>query len=1041
MKKSILLFAFILSALFLPAQKDVYSPAEIKKPAFFDVSRPLREMTIPAGQRDRSWKNGVVKNKLNMPEYRNRPLPPAGVKDFTLRQNTQGNRSSELLSSFDGVNNISGVLPPDTQGDVGLSHYMQMVNLAFAIFDKSGNLVYGPVDNQTLWNGFPGPWSSCNDGDPVVIYDEQADRFIASQFAMPNYPNGPFYEMVAVSQSGDPTGQWYRYAYEFADMPDYPKLGVWQDAYYLSVNNFTSGALDWGGAGAAALDRTKMLTGDPTASMVFFTTSAYDDPSSFLPADCDGNAAPDGTPGLFTYIRDASDDRLVLYAMHVDWTTPANSTFSQLASLPVASFSSNVPQIPQPGTSRTLQTLSDRLMYRVQYRNFGTYQAMVTNHTINVSGHAGVRWYEMRNTGSGWFLYQQGTYSPDDTPRWMGSLAMNSVGDIGLGYSVGSSSIYPSIRFTGRRPTDPLGEMTFAEQNIVTGGGSQTHSAERWGDYSMMSVDPANDNIFWYTQEYYLTGGSANWRTRIASFSLADPVTVTATATPDTICAGSYSQLDVQTTGSPLTFSWTSNPPGFASPIPNPVATPLETTTYTVTVSDGVSSASYDVTVVVSQPATITMQGDLQVCENEPVDLFPVVANADSVHWSTSGDGHFADTLIAETAYYPGVLDIQNGTVNLTLHAFDPAGCSMATADHVAEITLNAVSSAGEDILICADATAHLVGVAEHFTGLLWETSGDGLFSDPEALSTDYTPGTLDIQNGTAELVLSAYSDHSCSTAKDTTLLSIQPLPVAVAGADVDTCSNHVVQLNGSASAFTSVLWTTLGDGQFSDSQALSTTYTPGVNDLQNLSAQLVLTASNEYCTPDSDTMNVVLFPTPLALAGNDTLICVYSMAELHGLVSNADSVLWTTSGNGFFENPHSLYTIYYPGTADTTAGNVVLTLIAYGSPECDNGTDDLLVSFSDCLSSDPMEWNPIISVLPNPTHGIFTVKISNISPTEKLSFNITDSYGKVLTTEQFFNVKNEFTTQFNLSGHQKGMYFIHMDNGTRSSGTKLILQ
>ncbi|MFA6949984.1 MAG: T9SS type A sorting domain-containing protein [Lentimicrobiaceae bacterium] len=1041
MKKTILLFAFIIVALFLSAQNEVLRPAEVKKPAFFDVSRPLKEMTIPAGQRDRSWKDGVVKNKLNMPEYRNRPLPPASEKDFTLRQNTQGNRTSELLSSFDGVNNISGVLPPDTQGDVGLTHYMQMVNCAFAIYDKSGALVYGPVDNQTLWNGFPGPWSSCNDGDPVVIYDEQADRFIASQFAMPYYPNGPFYEMIAVSQSGDPTGQWYRYAYEFVDMPDYPKLGVWHDAYYLSVNNFLSGTLDWGGAGAAALERTKMLTGDPIASMIFFTTSPYADPSSFLPADCDGDVAPDGTPGLFAYIRDASDDRLVLYAMQVDWATPANSTFTRLASLPVASFSSDVPQIPQPGTDMTLQTLSDRLMYRLQYRNFGTYQAMVTNHTVNVADHAGVRWYEIRNTGSGWSVYQQGTYSPDNTSRWMGSLAMNSVGDIGLGFSVGSSSVYPSIRFTGRRPTDPLGEMTFAEQNMVTGGGSQTHTAERWGDYSMMSVDPANDNIFWYTQEYYLTGGSANWRTRIASFSLADPVSVTATAMPDSVCPGGSSQLSIVATGSPLTFSWTSNPPGFASPMPDPIVTPAETTVYTVTVTDGVSSANYDVTVAVKQVATINMAGDAQVCKNESANLFPAVTNADSVLWTTAGDGYFADTLEAVTTYYPGPLDLQNGSVTLTLTAFDHTTCGTVSAVHVVGITPDAVSNAGEDMIICADASAQLLGTADHYTHIVWETSGDGIFSSPSSLSTDYIPGTLDVQNGTVDLVLAATPANSCSVARDTAVLTIRQFPVANAGTEADTCSNRVFQLNGSASEYTSVLWTTSGDGLFSDSQALSTTYTPGIIDLQNLSVQFILTASNDVCYSDSDTLNAVLFPIPTANAGNDTLICAYSMAKLHGWVSYADSVQWTTSGNGFFENAHSLQTIYYPGTVDTTAGNVVLTLIAYGSPDCDNGMDDLAVAFSECLTSDPMEWNPNISVVPNPTHGLITVKISNINPAEKLIFNITDSYGKVLITQQFFNVKNGFTTQFDLSKHQKGLYFINMDNGTLRSGTKVILQ
>ena len=177
--------------------------------------------------------------------------------------------------------------------------------------------------------------------------------------------------------------------------------------------------------------------------------------------------------------------------------------------------------ISQPGTNRKLDALSSRLMYRLQYRNFGTYSTLVTNHTVDVgSNQGGVRWYELRNSGSSWSIYQEGTYAPDANNRWMGSIAMDGYGNIALGYSISSSTIYPSIRFVGRYKDDLLDQMTVSEQSVIAGSGYQSGIYGRWGDYSMMSVDPNDDATFWYTTEYIQTSGTANWQTRIASFTL-----------------------------------------------------------------------------------------------------------------------------------------------------------------------------------------------------------------------------------------------------------------------------------------------------------------------------------------------------------------------------------------------------------------------------------------------------------------------------------------------------------------------------------------
>jgi len=560
-----ILLLLLLSFSILLAQKKTYTNPQVVNSFKFNKSQALKNIKrILPGQIIRKWKEKGVPNKESIRKLSKNEINPLRIGPDEVLQSYAGSITSVSPgNNWEGINNIAGVYPPDTQGDVGLNHYIQMVNLSFQIWDKEGNSLYGPADSGTLWDGFGDPWDGTNDGDPIVLYDEQADQWLLSQFALPNYPDGPFYILIAITETGDPTGSWYRYGFEFDDMPDYPKFGVWNDGYYMTVNSFkpdpSSDNLDYDGVGVAIFERDKMLVGDPSASMQFFDFGPDDDPFSMLPADFDGTPPSSGTPNYLVYVNDDafsanySEDHLRLWECSIDWNNTNNSYISEIDSLETASFDyqfdSNVPfpfdqvygnrsNIRQPNavTSHTvtflgfnftnswdigLDALSSRVMFRLQYRNFGDYQAMVTNHTVDVDGlnNAGVRWYELRNTGSGWFIYQQGTYAPDTDSRWMGSLAMDEGGNIALGYSVSSSSTYPSIRYSGRMKDDPLGTMTITEQEIIAGTGSQTGAGSRWGDYSMMSVDPADNSTFWYTTEYVQTTGGAPWQTRIASFT------------------------------------------------------------------------------------------------------------------------------------------------------------------------------------------------------------------------------------------------------------------------------------------------------------------------------------------------------------------------------------------------------------------------------------------------------------------------------------------------------------------------------------------
>jgi hypothetical protein len=528
MKKSF--FVFFILLIFSIMQVDAQLKPIVTKARYVDKTPPLREMelVIP-GIRDRSWKDHVIENKLDFPgaadEYKDSGPDPVWQNKFGKQ------RHNEPIQNFDGTGNVNGVMPPDTDGDVGPNHYFQIVNLSFQIFDKEGNSLYGPADNSTLWSGFIGPWTGHNDGDPIVAYDELADRWVVSQFAL-RCDDDTWWELVAVSASADPLGAYYRYAFEYPVFNDYPKLSVWPDAYYCSFNLLD----DYNRVGASAYEREAMLIGDTNARHVLFDMPPEELTWAMLPADFDGDPPPEGAPCYWVMGTDDDNglhdaDQLWLWEFKVDWNAPENSTFEKVKELDTEPYNYDIcgvgglmDCIPQPDGAPMLDALSAFAMQPLQYRNFGTYETMVVNHTVNADGNglAGIRWYELRkeNDVDGWYIYQQGTYAPDENYRWMGSIAMDARGYIALGYTVSSTSVYPSLRYTGRPPDAPLGEMTFTEEEIIAGGGSQTGDPHRWGDYSMMAVDPSNDTTFWYTGEYMATTSGWGWSTRIAAFNL-----------------------------------------------------------------------------------------------------------------------------------------------------------------------------------------------------------------------------------------------------------------------------------------------------------------------------------------------------------------------------------------------------------------------------------------------------------------------------------------------------------------------------------------
>ncbi len=516
------------------------------------TASPDRVDTVPdviAARHDRS------------PDLRDIPVGPPPPVDRTEREPQTyrvARHTSDLISdpvvqstpsvtsmpaptrTVEGIGNINGVLPPDTNAAVGPNHLVQWVNLSFAVYSKGDAttppaLLYGPAAGNTVWRGFGGACESTNNGDPIVRYDRLADRWVMSQLAVPNSFLGllfaPFYECIAVSATPDPLGAYYRYAFSFDKLNDYPKLGVWSDGYYLTMNQFTSISLQWAGQGVVAFDRARMLAGQPATAIYYDLASVDMNLGGMLPADLDGPQPPAGSPEYFVQVDDdawgAEPDQLQIWKFHADFTNPGLSSFTRAAALPTAAFDSDMCGysrncIPQPGTTARVDAVADRLMYRLQYRNFGTHESLVVNHTVDADAtdHAGIRWYEVRNPGSSPFVYQQGTYAPDGNHRWMGSAAMDGNGNLALGFSVSGAVTSPSIRYTGRLAGDPPNVMTLGEADLMPGSGSQTHSSGRWGDYSALLIDPADDCTFWYTQEYYAVTSEIGWQTRIGSFAL-----------------------------------------------------------------------------------------------------------------------------------------------------------------------------------------------------------------------------------------------------------------------------------------------------------------------------------------------------------------------------------------------------------------------------------------------------------------------------------------------------------------------------------------
>ncbi|HBF88097.1 MAG TPA: hypothetical protein DDX39_05595 [Bacteroidales bacterium] len=720
---------------------EVYYPTE------FHETLPLREIVkehpYVQKKRQRSEMELIresLDRKHRIPQtflYSVEDGPEYG-EDPAVRQTEMGKRkinsSRAVIKDWAGQV-ASGFRPYDPTGAAGPNHYVQAINgTPYKVFNKSTGANMLTANISTLWDP-----ATDDDGDPIIMYDKYADRWFVSQFGQ---TGNSIY--IAISKTNDPTGEYYAYTYTSPQFPDYLKFSIWENGYYMTSNQSTDKVF--------CFERDEMLAGNPSARSISatFTTGSVDAFFVPLPADAADDELPAaGTPlPFFAYYDNAwggGTDGVKIWNMTVTWGTTAAASISASTQVNTsafdASYDSGWDDVVQPGTTQKLDGIGGIPTFRAQWRPWSGYNSLLLNWGVVISStQRSIRWVELRqsqSTGT-WTLYQEGTYTPDAHTRWLGSIAMDDNGSIALAYCKSSSSVYPSLCYTGRLAGDALGTMSFAETVVAAGVSSQT-SGNRVGDYSHTSLDP-DGQTFWHTGEYMGSGGSA--LTRVFSFQIpapSNPPVADFSGTPTNLEAGNSVAFTDLSTENPNTWNWTfeGGTPA-SSTSENPVVTYSTPGTYDVTLY--VENAAGNDTKIVTNYITVNALSNPPVADfsasatditvGQTVTFTDLSTNAPtSWAWTFAGG-----TPTSSTNQNPTVTYSVAGTYDVTLVATNAIGGS-------APETKIAYISVLPPVSCAASATTEDEYISNVTFGSINNTSGFDGYGDYTAYSTDVDLG------------------------------------------------------------------------------------------------------------------------------------------------------------------------------------------------------------------------------------------------------------------------------------------------------------
>jgi PKD repeat protein len=710
----LVLFTFVIAFTLTPVAAHAQNEAAMEKVLATAKNRPLVSLREAADRsRSRPVKAGPARE---VPNFRGQGKPAftggTAAPDAVL-QDTAGQQITMPGSGFFGASNNDNaatfgflIAPPDTDGQVGRGHYVQMINLLTTIFDKNGTRLVEPFPSNAMWDGIGGNCEAYNQGDPVILYDDVADRWLVSQFAFPD-SMASYSQCVAVSEDGDPSGGWNRYEFSFMNfgLNDYPKHGIVTDSITMTANLFKPRGRNfyWSGTFLGVIDKAAMYAGG-TATFVGFNIGTAE--FGFIPADLDGSGE---VPALFATAM-TTNQSFDIWKIDVDWST-LDASVARIATVPVTPFDSVLCTasrgacIPQPDNGPLLESLSDRLMHHLQIRQFPDHRSMVTAHTVDVgSGRAGIRWYELRDSNDGdWRLYQEGTYGPADGEyRFMPSAAINAAGDIGIGYLVSSTNTYVSTAAVGQTSAASGTGLLDSEELICAGGSGVQQDVARAGDYSSTSVDPVDDS-FWHTNEVFTKTGSFQWNTYICEFAVASNDVNTPPAADFTLSCNAltcnFTDQSTDTDGTIVNWSWDFDDGGTAT-VQNPShvfgADGSYAVTLSVTDNDGATDSTAR-TVSVSGPA-----------ENVPPSA-SFTFNCSGLACDFDGrDSTDSDGTITGFSWAFG--DGTSGSGVTTSHAFSAEGAYTVTLTVTDD--LGAIGSASQTVSVAESGVLDLFGSA-----------------------------------------------------------------------------------------------------------------------------------------------------------------------------------------------------------------------------------------------------------------------------------------------------------------------------------------